>query len=630
MNQDGTQAPVLLTDEQMRHFIVNGFVSVETHLPLRLHEAIYRKTDDIFSAADDMDSSHDLNPLNNILPMVPELKDVLDAPEVRGALTSLLGHNYVLHAHRHCHPNFPTELKAEGQGLLMAIHKDGHAGGKRPRHRLPRWLILFYFPQDCPIEQGPTCVIPGNQYLRDYASEPVGNTSTIIPEAREDGTCGLPERFYNRTLLPCAGELGTVWLLHFDIEHSVLLNISKKVRYGMKFVFMRTEEPDEPVWDNVATHWRPPAIHLVPHDQEIVHSYVWNWLRGNPNRFAHENDGDGRTVVRLCRQLVTGSIRTREKAANMLGLLRDPAAIPDLTQALKDEHEPVRVNAVYALAAIGEPAIETLISEIETDKEAFEKEPILHVNEAAYALAAMGKPAVPALQELLTDERYHVRGAAIFALGDMGPLATDATPTLVSLLEREEHLMQRHVITTLGLIKQPVELSVPALAKVLDEGIPESAHIAAQALTRIGPEAEQAIPALTRALYGKGTYARAWASEALSRVGTSDALRGLTQFVQTTRWFPYVQQKTTFHTVDLRKREVDLSKLEETLPALLSDWLKRVGIGPPDHISVEHHSATDVYTLETDSGRKFFAEITPGKIDFFNYRRGEEGVGTYR
>ncbi|MEM7129050.1 MAG: HEAT repeat domain-containing protein [Chloroflexota bacterium] len=631
-NQNGTQPNLLLTDEQMRHFIVNGFISVKTNLPQALHETIYKKANDIFSAADDVSSSHELNPLNNILPMIPELQTVLDAPEVAGGLTSLLGNNYVLHAHRHCHPNFPTEPKDEGQGLLMGIHKDGHAGGKRPRHRLPRWLILFYFPQDCPTEQGPTCVIPGNQYLRNYSKESMGNTSEIIPTLREDGTRGLPEGFYNQTLMPCSGELGTVWLLHFDIEHSVFLNYLDKARYGMKFVFMRTEEPEEPTWDNQATYWQPPQTSYVPHDQEIIHTYIWNWLRGNPDRFANNRAKDG-SIDEHVAQLTADNNHQREIATNQLGLHRNPTAIPTLIKALQDEHEPVRVNSVYALAAIGEPAIKSLVDEMDAGQEAFEKERILHVSEAAYALAAIGTAAVPALEKLLSDKREHMRGAATFALGDMGPLAghqSGAVEALIPLLDSEEHLMQRHVITALGLIKQPAERTVPALANILETGDPELAHIAAQALTRIGPNANAAVPVLTNALHGEGTYARAWASEALARIGTPDALRGLTQFVRTARWFPYVQQKTTFYSVNLSEKEVDISNPEEALPNLLTEWLKAVGVGAPDHISVKRADEDNVFALETDAGRQIFAETTAEKVNFFSYRRGEEGVGEYR
>ena len=112
----------LLADEQMRGFIVNGFVKVQTDLSADLHERIFDKTDAIFGRS--TTSERRYNPLNNILPMVHELQDVLEAPQVQGALTSILGNGFVLHPHRHCHPNFPRTPLEGGHGLTMHLHKD--------------------------------------------------------------------------------------------------------------------------------------------------------------------------------------------------------------------------------------------------------------------------------------------------------------------------------------------------------------------------------------------------------------------------------------------------------------------------------------------------------------------------
>ena len=130
----------LLNDEQIRQFIVNGYISVMTDLPKQLHETIFEKTNNIFYNAAEMRFDGQANPLNNILPMVPELYEVLSAPQVRGALTSILGNDYVLHTHRHCHTNFPAEPLENGQGLTMSLHKDGHAGGTRPRYKSGRGM----------------------------------------------------------------------------------------------------------------------------------------------------------------------------------------------------------------------------------------------------------------------------------------------------------------------------------------------------------------------------------------------------------------------------------------------------------------------------------------------------------
>ena len=79
--------PILLTDEQMREFIVNGYLVFEPTVPEGTHEACYERLNQIIDS--------ELNPGNNILPRVPAMRHVLNSPEVRGALISVLGPNYL-------------------------------------------------------------------------------------------------------------------------------------------------------------------------------------------------------------------------------------------------------------------------------------------------------------------------------------------------------------------------------------------------------------------------------------------------------------------------------------------------------------------------------------------------------
>ena len=124
-----------LTDAQMRDFIVNGYITIKTGLPRSVHETIYRKTQEY--------SAKEGNLGNNILPRVPELQAVFEDPVVRGAFTSILGENYVMHSHRHPHQNNPH---SDGQGF----HKDSYWGYQKVRHHCPRWAMAFYYPQDAP------------------------------------------------------------------------------------------------------------------------------------------------------------------------------------------------------------------------------------------------------------------------------------------------------------------------------------------------------------------------------------------------------------------------------------------------------------------------------------------------
>ena len=52
---------------------------------------------------------------NNLLPCVPQIREVLDEPHIRGALRSLVGPDYYLHFHRHDHVNFPDAAQPRPQ-----------------------------------------------------------------------------------------------------------------------------------------------------------------------------------------------------------------------------------------------------------------------------------------------------------------------------------------------------------------------------------------------------------------------------------------------------------------------------------------------------------------------------------
>ena len=537
-----------LNDEQIRHFIVNGYVNVTADVPTHIHETIYNKTDELFAGAADFRSERQHNPLNNILPLVPELQVVLESPEVRGALTSILGNGYVMHPHRHCHPNFsgstPSGKENGEERLMMPLHKDGHAGGKRPRHRTPRWAILFYYPQPCFAEQGPTCIIPGTQYIREFMLDSERQRHEIHAEGG-NGTRLLPGNFLNRNLVPMSGELGTVWIMHFDMVHSFLQNYVSLNRYGMKFVFMRTEQPTTPSWNSETSIWQPPEINHVPYDAEILWTYIWNWMSGKTDLYETDRLAPTMDIESAVTALKTDDPNTRMKAANALGFMREEAveAIPALVDALEDRYEPVRRNAIYALGAIGELAVDPLIDALDAEKEAFEMEPILHICDAAHGLAAVGAPAVSVLISALQDERGNVRASAAYALGEMGPVAAEAVDALIALLMDESEEVRRHATSALGMIKVPTSKTIPALVKVLRN--PEDtdlAFFAAQALTRIGPDATEAVPALRDALMSESAYVRGFSSEALSRIGTAEALQALVPFLRTSRWFNYVKE----------------------------------------------------------------------------------------
>jgi HEAT repeat protein len=624
----------LLGDEQIRHFIVNGYVNVTADVPTHIHETIYDKTDELFAGAADFRGDRQHNPLNNILPLVPELQVVLESPEVRGALTSILGNGYVMHPHRHCHPNFsgstPSGKENGEERLMMPLHKDGHAGGKRPRHRTPRWAILFYYPQPCLAEQGPTCIIPGTQYIREFMLDSERQRHEIHAEGG-DGTRLLPENFLNRNLVPMSGELGTVWIMHFDMVHSFLQNYISLNRYGMKFVFMRTEQPTIPSWNSESSIWQPPEINHVPYDAEILWTYIWNWMSGKTDLYETDRLAPTMDVESAVTALKTDDPNTRMKAANALGFMREDAveAVPALIDALEDSYEPVQRNAIYALGAIGELAVEPLINALDAEKDAFEMEPILHICGAAHGLAAVGAPAVSVLISALQDKRENVRASAAYALGEMGSVAAEAVDALIALLTEESEEVRRHATSALGMIKVPTSKTVPALVKVLRN--PEDtdlAFFAAQALTRIGPDATEAVPALRDALMSESAYVRGFSSEALSRIGTAEALQALVPFLRTSRWFNYVKKSVPAFSIELRDA-ASIPSDADSVTKLIQEWAEQKDIPLPKTEEISQDSDTQFQVTFSD-GRRVTARVEGNTLNLYHRRRVEAGFKAYR
>ena len=625
----------LLNDEDLRHFIVNGYVSVTADVPTHIHETIYDKTDELFAGAIDFRGDRQYNPLNNILPLVPELQIVLESPEVTGALTSILGNGYVMHPHRHCHPNFagstPTGKENGEERLMMPLHKDGHAGGKRPRHRTPRWAILFYYPQPCLAEQGPTCIIPGTQYIREFMLDGERERHEMHAEGG-NGTRLLSEDFLNRNLVPMSGELGTVWIMHFDMVHSFLQNYVSLNRYGMKFVFMRTEQPTAPSWNSQTSIWQPPEINHVPYDAEILWTYMWNWMYGKTDLYETDRSDTTMDVASAIAALKSDDPNVRMKVANELGFtggIDAAEAVPALVDALSDSYEPVRRNAIYALGAIGKPAVESLIDALDSEKEAFEMEPILHISDPAHGLAAIGASAVPALITALEDERENVRASAAYALGEMGPVAAAAVDGLIGLLTDESEEVRRHATSALGMIKVPVAKTVPALVGVLENREDtDLAFFAAQALTRIGPDATEAVPALREALLSESAYVRGFSSEALSRIGTAEALQALVPFLRTARWFNYVKKNIPAFSINL-KEVTSVPSDADSLTKLITEWAEQKDIPLPKTEEILQDSDTQFQVTFSD-GRRVTARVEGGTLNLYHKRRVEAGFKTYR
>ena len=539
----------LLSDEQVRGFIADGYVQVQTDLDESVHRTIFEKTDRILRSGDGRDGGG-ANPQNNILPVVGELAQVLEAPEVVGALTSILGEGYVMLPHRHCHLNAPVApLPGGRRGITMVPHRDGQAGCHKPRHRVPQWALLFYYPQECPDRQGPTALIPGTHLLPRLTSELNLDIPLAVDQAA-DGGYRLPANYVQRRVTSLACGLGAVSIMHFDLGHSVLTNVAEKMRYGHKFVFMRTEQPARPSWANREPYWRASSAigrdgdNEHP-DNEIAWSYVWNWMAGAGDLFRRAPGASAATrpgsIADLRRLLRSGGESERLQAANALGFARAHAvpAVADLIAALEDDSPYVQLNACYALGAVGAAAVDPLVAVLDSYEDLYRSYPPYGIGHAAHALGAIGAPAVPALAQALRTPHDHVRANAAYALGEMGHRAAGTLDALNEALDNSaDEEVRRHLLSAVSLVGHPQERALAVLAGALGrESNGQLRQLTIQGMTRLNGPQDAAVPALAAALNDSDPYVAAYASEQLCRIGTPAALTAAVGHLRRQRWF---------------------------------------------------------------------------------------------
>lgn len=497
--------PLLLTEAQMRQFISHGYLVLNTDFSADFHAAMSRRIQEVMRKEG--------NPGNNILPRVPEVQEVFRHPTIRGALTSVLGPDYIMHPHRHCHFTEPGRK-------VQSWHKDSYWGYAKVRNHHPWWAMIFYYDHAVDEVMGPSAFMPGTQY---YNNRPGDATEQDIH---------------------MLGEAGTFGLIHYDLWHRGNANNSTLTRSMLKFQFVRMSRPT-PTTANPT--WQPMNGDGPPNRHETIWQHQWQWLNGSQPRPRRLTTGQAGQWVD---QLASSDTQTRLTAADELGLLGMGAAdaIPALAARLADDYEPVALNAAYALADMGPAGTAALITGLQqADKDL--------VRNAAYGLAAVGQPAAARLIEQLEHANALTRGYAAFAIGEIdlagSNLGEASVAGLAKLVHDEDEWVRRNVAEALGTLDvadQPSAQTqaVTTLSQLLADPDDQARFAAALSLGRIGAAAAPAVPALAQALHDENRYVRANAVDALNHIGSPDAQRVLIDYLLASRWCPTTTPESTF------------------------------------------------------------------------------------
>lgn len=255
-------------------------------------------------------------------------------------------------------------------------------------------------------------------------------------------------------------------------------------------------------------------LHLKGRDMDLLAVKLIEYLTlltGSQRERLIELAEEAGLVRRFFWRLRSRNRWRKAQAAEGLGYLGGPKAVPQLTQLLSYEDETVRAVAARALARIGTPEAATALSRTLNDPSELTR---LRMAENLERIGAVA--AVP-LVETLGTGNARARVLAARVLGNLR--AAEARPALHETLTGpdEEVPVDLRAQATLALGKIGNPDDVPVLLKVSEsEEWPVRAQ-AANALERIGEAST--IPALQKLTLDREWWVRLNASRALSNMG---------------------------------------------------------------------------------------------------------------
>ncbi len=235
----------------------------------------------------------------------------------------------------------------------------------------------------------------------------------------------------------------------------------------------------------------------------------------------------GQDAVRLLADILKREKwQRRSGAAWALGELREPAAVPSLIEALRDENESVRNEASHALLRIGKPAIPRIVSLLK-DEEA---------NMRAVAVKLLGRfkdpSTVPHLIECLGDNEWPFHEEV--SISELAAISLRRVGTQDALTAAEkwgkqhkENVEQPDVLAQLA----PNDFASEQLLAELEH---PNWEVRRNAIIRLGEsENNLALPYIIKAVSDSDSSVQLAAIKALEEFSGSDAVHALVSALRT-------------------------------------------------------------------------------------------------
>jgi len=217
--------PPTLTDTQVLEFCKNGFLMLEGVVP----DEINRRTLEYINA----------NPVAEPSAILCEpwfMDNVMCNPQAAGAVRCLLGRDFGL-------PILMSNHRVKTPVPAQDWHRDG---GSQFSYDL-NYLQVFYYPEACTVEMGPTELLPGSHFLFSHSTY-MGHYGAIRGSYR------------------AAAPAGSIFITIYQIWHRRSASTVAGLRNLLKYNYFRTTAPQrdwirEPNFDFATADY---ALHGAP------------------------------------------------------------------------------------------------------------------------------------------------------------------------------------------------------------------------------------------------------------------------------------------------------------------------------------------------------------------------------
>jgi len=249
--------PPTLHDTQVLEFCKQGFLMLDGVVPAEVNQR----------ALDYLEAHPVIEP-TALLQEDWFVRNVLVPPPVAGAVRSLLGPNFGL-------PNLISNHRVQCPAPAQHWHRDG---GSQHGPRL-NYLQVFYYPQACSLEAGPTELLPGSHFL--------------YSRSRHMAHYGQLRGSY-----AAVASAGSIFLTVYSIWHRRSASTASGLRNLLKYNYWRTTPPAhnwiaEPGFDPKTAAYQLDGPSLREQFQDCIDSaQMYFWLAGRAHDF-HVMGGQG-------------------------------------------------------------------------------------------------------------------------------------------------------------------------------------------------------------------------------------------------------------------------------------------------------------------------------------------------